>query len=254
MRQQRGTRLGRRVALVTGGSRGLGSAIVHALARGGADVAFCYLRDTAAAETVADKVERCTGRRPLGVQADITVEADRRHLVETVVRGLGHPDVLVNNAGTKEDGVAIRMGDGWDRVVALDLTAPFRMTQLAVRAMLRNSWGRVVNIGSIASRIGLEGQANYTAAKAGLEGLTRSLAQEYGKRGITVNTVNPGFLETDLTEDASEEVKGEILRRSALRRFPTAREVADVVAFVASDAASGLTGQTLNVDGGYVKL
>ena len=175
-------------------------------------------------------------------------------LVEHTAEQLGGIDILVNNAGTREDGVAIRMGDTWDHVVDLDLNAPFRLSQLALRLMIRQSWGRIINIGSIASRIGLGGQANYTAAKAGLEGLTRSLAQEYGKRGITVNTLNPGFIETDLTEDASSQLREALLARAAIPRTLSPKAVADAVVFLASEEAWAITGQTINVDCGLVKL
>ncbi len=199
-------------------------------------------------------MESCTGRRPLAIQADITKDADRQRLVEHTVEQLGGVDILVNNAGTREDGVALRMGDTWDHVVDLDLNAPFRLSQLVLRLMIRQSWGRIINIGSIASRIGLGGQANYTAAKAGLEGLSRSLAQEYGKRGITVNTLNPGFIETDLTEDASSQLREALLARAAIPRTLSPEAVAGAVVFLASEEAWAITGQTINVDCGLVKL
>ena len=241
-------------ALVTGGSRGLGRAIVKDLATAGAQVSFCYHRDSASAETVAEEVEGCTGRRPLVIQADITIGVDRQRLVEHTAAQLGGIDILVNNAGTREDGVALRMDDAWDHVIDLDLNAPFRLCQLVLRLMIRQSWGRIINIGSIASRIGLGGQANYTAAKAGLEGLTRSLAQEYGKRGITVNTLNPGFIETDLTEDASSQLREALLVRAAIPRSLSPEAVAGAVVFLASEEAWAITGQTINVDCGLVKL
>ena len=241
-------------ALVTGGSRGLGRAIVKDLATAGAQVSFCYHKDSASAETVAEEVECCTGHRPLAIQADITRDVDRQRLVEHTAAQLEGIDILVNNAGTREDGVAIRMGDAWDHVVDLDLNAPFRLSQLVLRLMIRQSWGRIINIGSIASRIGLGGQANYTAAKAGLEGLTRSLAQEYGKRGITVNTLNPGFIETDLTEDASSQLREALLARAAIPRSLSPEAVAGAVVFLASEEAWAITGQTINVDCGLVKL
>ncbi len=243
-----------KAALVTGGSRGLGKAIVLELARMGADVAYCYKKDTQAAKAVADEVEEENGRRPFYIQADITDEKDRARLMKEAPDRLGGLHVLVNNAGTRADGVAIRMNSAWDQVIDLDLNAPFRLSQYALRTMMKQSWGRIINIGSIASRIGLGGQANYTAAKAGLEGLTRSLAQEYGKRGITVNTVNPGFMETDLTGDASLEFRMSLIAGAAVPRMLTPDAIANVVAFLASDASWAITGQSINVDGGLVKL
>ncbi len=243
-----------RVALVTGGSRGVGRAIVQALAAQGIRVAFCYQTDVEAAERCAREVRDRTGVDPLVLRADVTADEDRRTLVESVHRTLGGLDILINNAGTTEDGVAFRMKDAWDRVVGLDLTAPFRLAQLAIRHMMRNGWGRIITIGSVVSRLGLPGQVNYTAAKAGVEGMTRSLAQEYGRRGITVNTVSPGFVETDLTRDVGKTATQYVEHYSALGRCVTAEAVAAAVAFLASEAAWAITGQTINVDGGLVKL
>ena len=243
-----------KIALVTGGSRGVGRAIVDALAAQGVRIAFCFRSDTGAAERCAREVRDRYGIEPLVVQADVTVEGDRHTLVESVHRSLGGLDILVNNAGTTEDGVAFRMKDAWDRVVSLDLTAPFRLAQLAIRHMMRNGWGRIITIGSIAARLGVPGQVNYAAAKAGVEGMTRSLAQEYGRRGITVNTVSPGFIETDLTRDVGEMGRHYVEHYSALGRCVTAESVAAVVAFLASEASWAITGQTINVDGGLVKL
>ena len=243
-----------RVALVTGGSRGVGRAIVEALSAQNIRVAFCYRTDADAAERCARDVRDRHGVEPLVIQADVTVEEDRGTLVESVHRTLGGPHVLVNNAGTTDDGVAFRMKDAWDRVLSLDLTAPFRLAQLTIRHMMRNGWGRIITIGSIAARLGFPGQVNYTAAKAGVEGMTRSLAQEYGRRGITVNTVSPGFVETDLTRDVGEMARTYVEHYSALGRCVTAESVAALVAFLASEASWAITGQTINVDGGLVKL
>lgn len=243
-----------KVALITGGSRGLGRAMVSGLSVSGAQVAFCYKSDAKSAEDVVDEVESKTGHRPLAIQADIVVEGARNSLIEQVNNELGPVDILVNNAGTRLDGIALRMSHAWDDVLELDLTAPFRLSQLVLRSMSRRSWGRIINIGSIASRIGLGGQANYTAAKAGLEGLSRSLAQEYGKKGITVNTVNPGFIETDLTEDASSELRQALLSRAAIPELLSPEAVANAVVFLASGEAWAITGQTLNVDCGVVKF
>ncbi len=243
-----------KVALITGGSRGLGRAMVSGLSASGAQVAFCYKFDAKSAEDVIDEVESKTGHRPLAIQADIVAEGARNSLIEQVNNELGAIDILVNNAGTRLDGIALRMSHAWDDVLELDLTAPFRLSQLVLRSMSRRSWGRIINIGSIASRIGLGGQANYTAAKAGLEGLSRSLAQEYGKKGITVNTVNPGFIETDLTEDASSELRQALLSRAAIPELLSPEAVANAVVFLASGEAWAITGQTLNVDCGVVKF
>jgi 3-oxoacyl-[acyl-carrier protein] reductase len=243
-----------KVALVTGGSRGVGKAIVMEMARAGARVAYCFRKDTEAAKAFADTMEAQTGERPFYVQADITIDDDRQRLMGEVSSQLGRLDILVNNAGTTHDGMAVRMGDEWEQVIGLDLNAPFYMSQLALRLMIKQSWGRIINIGSVASRIGLAGQSNYTAGKAGLEGLTRALAQEYGKRGITVNTVSPGFIPTELTDDATDSLMEYLANRAAVPHLPTPEAVASVVAFLASEAAWAITGQTINVDCGLVKL
>ena len=242
-----------RVALVTGGGRGIGRSVVLALVRRGYRVAFCYRSDTVAADACVEAATEAGGD-VTAVKADVTIAADRTRLVDAVRDRMGAIGVLVNNAGTTEDGVAFRMKEAWDRVVDLDLTAPFRLVQLVIRGMMSGGWGRIVTIGSIASRLGFPGQANYTAAKAGVEGMTRSLAQEYGRRGVTVNTVSPGFIETDLTRDASDLARTYVENYSALGRYVTADAVAEVVAFLVSDEAWAVTGQTINVDGGLVKL
>lgn len=239
---------------MTGGSRGLGRAVVRSLASRGYRIAFCYRSDGDAARDCTAEIRDRFGVEPLAIQSDVTQETQRRALVETVHSALGGLDVLVNNAGTTEDGVALRMREAWDRVIDLDLTAPFRLAQLAIRHMMRAAWGRVITIGSIASRIGFAGQVNYTAAKAGVEGMTRSLAQEYGRRGITVNTVSPGFVETDLTREAGALARRYTEDYSALGRCVTPEAVAAAVVFLASDDAWAITGQTINVDGGLVKL
>lgn len=243
-----------KTALVTGGSRGIGRAVALALVRAGVRVAYCFLEDVQSAESLCEEIEHLTKERPYFRQADITVDADRRSLISEILDRTESLDILVNNAGTREDGLAIRMTEAWDRVLDLDLAAPFHLCQLVIPNMMKRSWGRIINLGSVASQVGLAGQANYTAAKAGLEGLTRALAREYGKKGITVNTVNPGFLETDLTGDVSEEFREDMLNRTALRRLPTADAIASVVAFLASEEAWAVTGQSINVDCGLVKL
>lgn len=243
-----------KVALVTGGSRGIGRAIVSALSEADADVAFCYRQNADAAAAVCAEIREETGKNVFSIAADITNPEDRKRLVDEVRERLGAVDVLVNNAGTTDDGLAVRMTDAWERLLDLDLTAPFRLSQLVIPLMLKHSWGRIINIGSIASRVGLPGQVNYSAAKAGLEGMTRSLAQEYGKRGITVNTVNPGFIETDLTEAVDDFVRRYVTEHSSIGRYVTPEAIASTVRFLTSNAAWALTGQTINVDGGLVKL
>ena len=243
----------RRVALVTGGSRGVGKAIVLTLAEAGHDVAFCYKSQEERARETVQEALQLTGRKPMAVQADLAKAEDRERFLAESREHFGGINILVNNAGTTRDTLAVRMKDEWDEVLDLDLTVPFRICQAAVRIMMKSYWGRIINIGSIGASVGLPGQANYNAAKAGLEGLTRSLAAEYGRRGITVNTVNPGFVQTDLTEDASDFVKEYVNNQSATGEMVSPRDVAHLVTFLASDAAKAITGQSINVDGGLVK-
>jgi 3-oxoacyl-[acyl-carrier protein] reductase len=242
-----------KTALVTGGSRGLGKAIVLALASEGADVALCYRSGKDAAEQTAEEARKVGPGHIIAIQADVTRAEDRKALISEVTEAVGRVDILVNNAGTTQDGVAMGMGEAWDQVLELNLTAAFRMSQLVIRGMMKRNAGRIINIGSIASRLGVPGQVNYAASKAGMEGMSRSLAQEYGRKGVTVNTVNPGFLETDLTQDAGEFARNYVEQHAATGRFPTPESVAAVVTFLASDAAWAVTGQTVNVDGGLVK-
>lgn len=243
-----------KVALVTGGSRGIGRTIVLALSRAGAEVAFCYRRSSAAADAVRAEVEANTGHRALAVAADVAEDDGRKRLIAEVRGRFETVDILVNNAGIMENGLAVRMSEGWGRLLDLNLTAPFRLSQLVIPLMLKHSWGRIINIGSVASRIGPAGQVNYAAAKAGLEGMTRSLAQEYGKRGITVNTVNPGFIETELTGSVSDFIRRYVIDFSSIGRYITPEAVASTVQFLSSNEAWAVTGQTINVDGGLVKL
>lgn len=243
----------RRVAAVSGGSRGLGRAIVLALVEAGYEVAFCYRsQETQARETVQTAAFRFD-REVLAVQADLAKAEDRERFLTETQRRFGGLHILVNNAGTTRDTLAVRMKEEWDEVIDLDLTVPFRLSQAALPGMIKGKWGRLVHIGSVGAMLGLSGQANYNAAKAGLEGLTRSLATEYGTRGITVNTVHPGFVRTDLTEDAGDFVKEYVRTHSASGEMVEPEDVAALVVFLVSDAARAITGQCINVDGGLVK-
>lgn len=243
-----------RIALVTGGSRGLGRVIVSHLAAAGALVVFCYRKEREAIRELSEEIEQRGYLRPLPFQADITHAEERKALVDYTVEQQQRIDILVNNAGTTMDAVAFRMKEQWDQLLELNLTAPFRLTQLVIRHMMKNGYGRVINIGSIAGRLGSPAQVNYGASKAGLEGMTRGFAQEYGRKGITVNTVSPGFLETELTADGSSYARAYLEAYSATGVPPSLESVADAVTFFASEESWAITGQTLNVDGGLVKL
>ena len=239
-----------RVALVTGGSRGIGRAIAVALAEQGCAVAVNYAtRRDAADEVVAEIMSG--GGTAIAVGADVA-DPDRVDAMFAAVSGaLGIPTILVNNAGITRDNLLLRMSlEEFDQVIATNLRSAFLCTKAALRGMLRAKWGRVISIASVSGIAGNPGQANYAASKAGLIGFSKSVAKEVGARNITVNVVAPGFIGTDMTEALGDEVKEGALGSITLGRFGTAEEVAAAVGFLATDGAAYVTGQVLSVDGG----
>lgn len=239
-----------RVALVTGSSRGLGRAMALELARDGFDVAVHYGKNGAEAEKVAEEVRAAGGRAEV-FGADLSVPANAGQLVETVVKELGGLHVLVNNAGVTRDGLAVRMKDeDWQTVLDTNLSAAFFAARAALKLMMRARAGRIINVSSVVGLMGNAGQANYVASKAGLIGLTKALAREYGGRGVTVNAVAPGFIASDMTAALPENVREGYLANIPLGRLGAPEDVAALVAFLASDAAGYITGQTIGVDGG----
>ncbi len=239
-----------KTAIVTGGSRGIGRAVCLELAKGGANVVLCYAGNAAAAE---ETVSACTaaGGRALAVQCDITDSAQVKTLTDTAMGEFGRIDILVNNAGITRDGLLLMMKEtDFDAVVDTNLRGTFLCMKAVARQMVKQRWGRIVNLSSVVGLRGNAGQVNYAASKAGVIGMTKSLAKELAGRGITVNAVAPGFIDTDMTAAMPETARSAVLSAVPAGRLGTAEEVAKAVAFLASGDAAYITGQVLAVDGG----
>ena len=242
--------LGGKVAVVTGGSRGLGRGIAIELGKRGAKVVVNYQTSAAAAAEVVQIIKHA-GSDALAVQSDVSQYDAAQALIKTALDFGGRLDILVNNAGITRDMLLAMMPEtDWDLVIATNLKSAYNCSKAALKPMMRQKYGRIVNISSVAGVAGNAGQTNYAASKAGLIGLTKSLAKEIGARNITVNAVAPGFIQTDLTDEILSKRRNEVIKATPLGRLGTIEDVARVVAFFASDDAAFVTGQVLSVDGG----
>ena len=245
-------RLQDQVAVVTGASGGIGSCIALTLAREGAAVIAHYWRNQETAERLVREIE-AAGGRARSIAGDLSQPAEVAAVIGAATESFGRIDILVNNAGINRDGLILRMKDeDWQAVVNTNLNGTFYCIRAALREFVRQRRGRIINITSTAGQVGNAGQANYVAAKAGVIGLTRAVAREVGSRGITVNAVAPGFIAADMTDDLTPEVVARYLAQIPHGRAGSSEDVANAVVFLASEEASYITGQVLNVDGGMV--
>ena len=243
-------RLAGKTALVTGGSRGIGRAIVWALAREGAKVAFVYHSNREAAEQVVSELA-LDQREVIAFQADVKSKPEADRVVEQVLEKWGKIDILVNNAGVIRDGLLATMSpENWREVIETNLGSVYNFCQAVTRPMMSARHGRIINISSVAAEFGNPGQSNYAASKGGIDGFTRCLATELARRGITVNAVAPGFIETDMTEAVRNVAGDQIQKKIPARRLGKPEDISNAVVFLACDESSYVTGQILRVDGG----
>ncbi len=236
----------KKVALVTGASRGIGRAIAEKLITDG-----FFVIGTATSGGGADAISAYLADNGVGMKLNVADAGSIAEVMKAITDEHGTPAVLVNNAGITRDNLLMRMKDDeWDDIINTNLTSVFRMSKAVLRGMMKAKTGRIINIGSVVGSTGNAGQTNYATAKAGLMGFTKSMAKEVGSRGITVNTVSPGFIDTDMTRELSDELKQALLSGIPLARLGDAKEIAHAVAFLASEGASYITGETLHVNGG----
>ncbi len=239
-----------KIAVITGGSRGIGAAIVRRFATHGAQIAFTYRSSAAQAEALASELTNTYGVKAKAWQSDASSFTQAESLIKQVLDTFGKIDVLVNNAGITRDNLMLRMSEAqWDEVIQINLKSVFNLTKHVLRPMLKNRGGSIINISSVVGLFGNAGQANYAASKAGIIGFTKSIAKEVGSRNIRCNAVAPGFIETEMTDQLDEATRNAYLSGIPMKRFGKAEEVADTCVFLASDMASYITGQTISVCG-----
>jgi 3-oxoacyl-[acyl-carrier protein] reductase len=241
-----------KVALVTGASRGIGKACALHLAELGAKVVVNYARSSVQADEVVSRIKEMGGEA-IAIQADVTKQSEVESLVKETIKSFGGIDILVNNAGITRDTLLIRMKeDDWDQVIDTNLKSVFLVTKAVAKHMMKKRQGRIINISSVIGVVGNAGQANYAASKAGIIGFSKSIAKELASRNILVNMIAPGFIETDMTEVLSDEIKEGILSNIPLGRFGQTEDIARLAGFLASEENRYITGQVIHVDGGMI--
>ena len=238
-------------ALITGASKGIGRAISIELAKQGVNVAINYNKSKKEAEEISNELMNAYNVKSIILKGDVSDKNDCSSIVEESINAFGNLDILVNNAGIIDDNLLIRMSDNaWDKVLRTNLDSIFYCTKPAIKSMLKNKWGRILNIGSVVGIRGNIGQANYSSSKAGMMGFTKSLAKEVATRNITVNTITPGYINTETVDSLTDKQKATIMTWIPLSRFGEVEDIAHMVAFLASDKAKYITGQAISIDGG----
>lgn len=242
--------LNNKVALVTGGSRGIGREIALELAKNGANIAITYVSNEEKAKEVVDEIINL-GVKAIAIKADVSKEEEVQEMMKKIEEEFRSVDILVNNAGVTKDNLLIRMKEEeWDQVMNVNLKGTFLCTKAVSRMMMKKRYGKIINITSVVGIIGNAGQANYSASKAGVIGFTKSMARELASRGIRVNAVAPGFIETDMTDVLKEDVKEAMFKSIPLGVFGKPKDIANAVVFLASEKSDYITGQVINVNGG----